>query len=256
MIPGIGTLVNVATVLLGAGLGRAARAPAPRAHPRRRHRRARTGHPADRRPPARSRSPTPALTSYVGSSAPMLIVLGVDGDRRRSSARCCASRRGSRGSAAGCRPGSPATRGSVERHRFIEGFVVSSLVFCTGPLTILGSLNDGLGLGAGPAVPQVGPRRVRGDRVRGVLRLGRGGQRAHRARGPGRPDRASGCCWATCCRTPTSPRSPRPAGCCWSGWRCGCCGSARSRSPTCSRRWSWRHFLHNLPRGFIDVTVR
>ena len=37
---------------------------------------------------------------------------------------------------------------SVERHRFIEGFVVSSLVFCTGPLTILGSLNDGLGLGA------------------------------------------------------------------------------------------------------------
>ena len=38
--------------------------------------------------------------------------------------------------------------GSVERHRFIEGFVVSSLVFCTGPLTILGSLNDGLGLGA------------------------------------------------------------------------------------------------------------
>ena len=26
--------------------------------------------------------------------------------------------------------------------------MVSSLVFCTGPLTILGSLNDGLGLGA------------------------------------------------------------------------------------------------------------
>ena len=38
--------------------------------------------------------------------------------------------------------------GSVERHRFVEGFVVSSLVFCTGPLTILGSLNDGLGNGA------------------------------------------------------------------------------------------------------------
>ena len=38
--------------------------------------------------------------------------------------------------------------GSAERHRFIEGFVVSSLVFCTGPLTILGSLNDGLGNGA------------------------------------------------------------------------------------------------------------
>ncbi len=38
--------------------------------------------------------------------------------------------------------------GSVERQRFIEGFVLSSLIFCTGPLTILGSLNDGLGNGA------------------------------------------------------------------------------------------------------------
>jgi len=37
---------------------------------------------------------------------------------------------------------------SAERQRFIEGFVVSSLIFCTGPLTILGSLNDGLGNGA------------------------------------------------------------------------------------------------------------
>src|SRR3546814_15664681 len=37
---------------------------------------------------------------------------------------------------------------SAERHRFIEGFVTASLVFCTGPLTILGSLNDGLGNGA------------------------------------------------------------------------------------------------------------
>ena len=38
--------------------------------------------------------------------------------------------------------------GSAERHRFVEGFVASSLLFCTGPLTILGSLNDGLGRGA------------------------------------------------------------------------------------------------------------
>ncbi|MGI9647305.1 MAG: DUF554 domain-containing protein [Acidimicrobiia bacterium] len=29
--------------------------------------------------------------------------------------------------------------------RFAEGFVVASLVFCVGPLTILGSINDGLG---------------------------------------------------------------------------------------------------------------
>jgi uncharacterized membrane protein YqgA involved in biofilm formation len=37
---------------------------------------------------------------------------------------------------------------SEERLRFIEGFVNSSLVFCAGPLTVLGSLNDGLGNGA------------------------------------------------------------------------------------------------------------
>jgi len=31
--------------------------------------------------------------------------------------------------------------------RFVEGFVDASLVFCIGPLAILGALNDGLGLG-------------------------------------------------------------------------------------------------------------
>jgi len=31
-----------------------------------------------------------------------------------------------------------------ERERFINGFVTASLVFCIGPLTILGSLNDGM----------------------------------------------------------------------------------------------------------------
>jgi uncharacterized membrane protein YqgA involved in biofilm formation len=30
---------------------------------------------------------------------------------------------------------------------FVEGFVTASLVFCVGPLAILGSLSDGLGLG-------------------------------------------------------------------------------------------------------------
>lgn len=36
---------------------------------------------------------------------------------------------------------------SAERQRFVEGFVSSSLVFCVGPLTVLGSLNDGIGNG-------------------------------------------------------------------------------------------------------------
>jgi hypothetical protein len=89
----------------------------------------------------------PALTSYVGSSAPMLIVLGsmviggVVGSLLRLEARV-------EGLGGWLQSRLAGDRGSVERHRFIEGFVVSSLVFCMGPLTILGSLNDGLGLGA------------------------------------------------------------------------------------------------------------
>ncbi|MEK9664814.1 MAG: DUF554 family protein, partial [Candidatus Nanopelagicales bacterium] len=37
--------------------------------------------------------------------------------------------------------------GSAARARFIEGFVDASLLFCIGPLAILGSLSDGLGRG-------------------------------------------------------------------------------------------------------------
>ncbi len=35
----------------------------------------------------------------------------------------------------------------VDGRRFVEGFVSASLLFCVGPLTILGSLSDGLGRG-------------------------------------------------------------------------------------------------------------
>lgn len=35
--------------------------------------------------------------------------------------------------------------GEDRRSRFSEGFVVASLVFCVGPLTIVGSIQDGLG---------------------------------------------------------------------------------------------------------------
>lgn len=37
--------------------------------------------------------------------------------------------------------------GSQSRAQFIEGFVDSSLIFCIGPLAVLGSLSDGLGQG-------------------------------------------------------------------------------------------------------------
>ena len=36
----------------------------------------------------------------------------------------------------------------AEGRRFVEGFVSASLLFCVGPLTVLGSLSDGLGRGA------------------------------------------------------------------------------------------------------------
>jgi uncharacterized membrane protein YqgA involved in biofilm formation len=45
-----------------------------------------------------------------------------------------------------------ATRGRAEAaglaSTFVEGFVTASLIFCVGPLTILGSIQDGLGRGA------------------------------------------------------------------------------------------------------------
>jgi uncharacterized protein len=39
-------------------------------------------------------------------------------------------------------------RMSVTGSTFVEGFVTASLIFCVGPLTILGSIQDGLGKGA------------------------------------------------------------------------------------------------------------
>jgi uncharacterized membrane protein YqgA involved in biofilm formation len=146
LIPGIGTLVNVATVLVGATLGVL----------------------LGNRLPTRTRdvvtdalglvtlliAGTSAmavldddLADKVGDSAPMLIVLGsllvggIVGSLLRLESRV-----ESFGGWLQGRLSSGAD--SAERHRFVEGFVISSLVFCTGPLTILGSLNDGLGNGA------------------------------------------------------------------------------------------------------------
>ncbi|AWB92039.1 DUF554 domain-containing protein [Aeromicrobium chenweiae] len=87
------------------------------------------------------------LSAAVGTSAPMLIVLGalvlggIAGSLLRLEERLEAfggvlQRRLTRGD------------GGEGRERFIEGFVISSLVFCVGPLTILGSINEGLGNGA------------------------------------------------------------------------------------------------------------
>ena len=151
MVPGLASLVNVATVLAGATVGVA----------------------LGNRLPTRTRdvvtdalglvtlliAGTSAiavlsddLSDVVGDSAPMLIVLGsllvggIVGSLLRLESRIEGL-----GGWLQRRLSVPQTGrrvGSAERARFVEGFVVSSLVFCSGPLTILGSLNDGLGNGA------------------------------------------------------------------------------------------------------------
>ena len=146
MFVGAGTATNVAAVLVGSGVGML------------------VGH----RLPARVRTTVTTalglvtlliaaqsaadvnaaeLVAAVGTSAPTLIVLGslvlggIVGSFLRLEARL--------ESFGGWmqRRFSPSGAGET-RARFIEGFVLSSLVFCVGPLTILGSINEGLGRGA------------------------------------------------------------------------------------------------------------
>ncbi len=144
MVRGAGTVLNVATVLAGSGLGVLLRG----------------------RLPERTRSVVtdglglvtlmiaainiaaifdPDLTREVGRSATVLVVLGsvvlggIVGSLLRIEGRLeflggWLQRRLSPG-------------GTGNRARFVEGYVVASLVFCVGPLTILGSLSDGLGRG-------------------------------------------------------------------------------------------------------------
>lgn len=146
MFIGAGTLINVGTVVAGSGLGLL------------------LGH---RLPPRTRTVVTDALglvtlliaavsamavtddvlTRAVGADAPVLIVLGsllvggIIGSLMRVEERLegfggWLQRVLSRGDQTG------------DRQRFIEGFVTASLVFCVGPLTILGSINEGLGNGA------------------------------------------------------------------------------------------------------------
>lgn len=146
MVRGAGTLLNVATVLAGSGIGVL----------------------LGDRLPQRTRDVVtdglglvvllvaglstlavrdPALSDAVGSSAPVLVVLGavlvggIVGSLLRIEERL-------EGLGAAMRARLPGGHGDhAERHRFTEGFVTASLVFCVGPLTVLGSLDDGLGRG-------------------------------------------------------------------------------------------------------------
>nr|WP_269205155.1 DUF554 family protein [Motilibacter aurantiacus] len=99
-----------------------------------------------------------ALSDEVGDAAPVLIVLGslllggvvgslVRVEDRLESLGGRIRRALSRGPVT--QHGQPADDpiAAASRDRFIAGFVTASLVYCVGPLAILGPLSDGLGLG-------------------------------------------------------------------------------------------------------------
>ena len=153
--PGLGTLINVTTVVVGSLLGMA------------------VGH----RLPERTRSVVTdclglttllmaglsvmsvtdrSFTASVGNGAPVLIVLGslliggIGGSLLRIEERL----EGLAGVIQDRLARRPTLVGAEEtgqdhraRERFIEGWLGASLLFCVGPLTILGSLSDGLGRG-------------------------------------------------------------------------------------------------------------
>ena len=153
MIRGAGTILNVVTVLVGSGLG------------------VLLGH----RLPQHTRDVVtdalglvtllvaalsaaavldPPLIAAVGNGAPVLIVLGallIGGivgsllhleDRLESLGAWLQSRLG--GAPSGNRPNG---RTDEQRERFVQGFLTASLLFCVGPLAVLGPINDGLGRG-------------------------------------------------------------------------------------------------------------
>lgn len=157
MVPGTGTAVNVVAVLLGSGIGIL----------------------VGNRLSERTRSlvtdalglvtlmiaaltvvdvRSPVLEAAVGPSAPVLIVLGalliggILGSLLRIEDRLEAMGVWLRERLSGDDHGDPADGVQSDelaaRRRFVEGFVSASLLFCVGPLTILGALNDGLGRGA------------------------------------------------------------------------------------------------------------
>ncbi|MCZ3390170.1 MAG: DUF554 domain-containing protein [Actinomycetia bacterium] len=145
-MPGLGTLINVAAVLFGGTIGTL----------------------LGDRLPARVRDVVtdglglvtlmvgglnvaavldPELVDEVGRGVPLLIVLasvvigGIVGavlqlESRIEGLGATLQRRLAGGQSA-----------QVNRRRFIEGYVTASLVFCVGPLTVLGSLQDGIGDG-------------------------------------------------------------------------------------------------------------
>jgi len=150
--PGLGTVINIAAVLAGGSVGML----------------------VGERLPQRTRTVVtsalglttllmagssaiavadPVLISVVGTAAPILIVLGslllggITGSLLRIEERM-EGLAGQIQSLTSRRSGtSPAGGSHAVRERFIEGWLTASLLFCIGPLAILGSFDDGMGRG-------------------------------------------------------------------------------------------------------------
>jgi hypothetical protein len=112
----------------------------------------------------------PQLAAAVGDDAPLLIVLGavliggilgsllriedrLEGvgqvlRRRLAPGTDSASADSASTDLASTDLASTDLASAASRERFLEGFVTASLVFCVGPLTVLGSLSEGLGQGS------------------------------------------------------------------------------------------------------------
>ena len=98
-----------------------------------------------------------ALAAATGSGAPVLVVLGsllvgaILGSLLRIEERLGGLAGRIQGFVHRRMPSADASadgEGTSPRERFIEGWLTASLLFCVGPLTILGSLSDGMGDGA------------------------------------------------------------------------------------------------------------
>ena len=99
---------------------------------------------------------SPDLEAAVGTGVPVLVVLaslligGIAGSLLRLEKRLAELAGVVQRYAARLSPPSTsgvAVDGVSARERFIEGWLSTSLLFCVGPLAILGSLSDGLGRG-------------------------------------------------------------------------------------------------------------
>jgi hypothetical protein len=98
----------------------------------------------------------PAFQRAVGDGVPVLVVLGslvlggilgasLGLERRLQALAGRVQRLAARSTAQA--DDTTAVAAGEARMRFIEGWLTTSLLFCVGPLTVLGSLNDGLGQG-------------------------------------------------------------------------------------------------------------